>query len=319
MTQTRHTAITEARANIDKGSKSFALASRLFAPEVRERAHLLYAWCRACDDITDGQDYGQAAGAARYDGSPRALTTMALATDQPVPPPFEALRILNHEIALDPHDIEDHLLGFDLDRLGWAPQDETDLIGYCQHVAGVVGSMMARIMGVPADDRDTLMRARHLGVAFQLNNIARDVADDAMIGRTYLPQSWLKPLHINLKVPGAVERHRAEVAVLADRLVRMAQRFDASARIGAARLTLRSRIAVLAAANIYGDIGALVQRRGSRAWDTRAVTSKARKLALLALAVGQANMTPSQAVEPHGFDERLWRRRLDAVIRNCEV
>ena len=44
--------------SIAKGSKSFAAASLLFDRVTRERAHLLYAWCRRCDDIADGQDHG---------------------------------------------------------------------------------------------------------------------------------------------------------------------------------------------------------------------------------------------------------------------
>ncbi|RZL99191.1 MAG: phytoene/squalene synthase family protein, partial [Sphingomonas sp.] len=50
--------VAAARTSIAKGSKSFAAASTLFDPATRERAWLLYAWCRACDDIADGQDHG---------------------------------------------------------------------------------------------------------------------------------------------------------------------------------------------------------------------------------------------------------------------
>ena len=51
--------IVEAAAqSIARGSKSFALASKLFDPVTRERAWLLYSWCRACDDLADGQDGG---------------------------------------------------------------------------------------------------------------------------------------------------------------------------------------------------------------------------------------------------------------------
>src|SRR3546814_6136042 len=49
-----------AHDSIARGSKSFALASQLFDRETRERVWLLYAWCRAADDLTDGQDHGGA-------------------------------------------------------------------------------------------------------------------------------------------------------------------------------------------------------------------------------------------------------------------
>ena len=60
MADRRALLVTQARDSIAKGSRSFALASRLFAPETRERAWLLYSWCRKCDDIADGQDHGGA-------------------------------------------------------------------------------------------------------------------------------------------------------------------------------------------------------------------------------------------------------------------
>jgi len=50
--------VEEAHEAIARGSKSFAFASRLFDRGTRERAWLLYAWCRRCDDIADGQEFG---------------------------------------------------------------------------------------------------------------------------------------------------------------------------------------------------------------------------------------------------------------------
>ena len=47
-----------ARPDIARGSRSFRLASTLFSARTRERAWLLYAWCRACDDLADGQEMG---------------------------------------------------------------------------------------------------------------------------------------------------------------------------------------------------------------------------------------------------------------------
>ena len=50
--------VAHARASIARGSKSFAAASRLFDRTTRERVWLLYAWCRACDDLADAQEHG---------------------------------------------------------------------------------------------------------------------------------------------------------------------------------------------------------------------------------------------------------------------
>ena len=50
--------IARSNAVIAAGSKSFAAAARLFSPSIRESAVLLYAWCRHCDDVIDGQELG---------------------------------------------------------------------------------------------------------------------------------------------------------------------------------------------------------------------------------------------------------------------
>ena len=63
--------VAHARDSIARGSRSFAAASRLFDPATRERAWLLYAWCRACDDIADGQEMGH--GMSRVADAPARL------------------------------------------------------------------------------------------------------------------------------------------------------------------------------------------------------------------------------------------------------
>src|SRR3546814_3739867 len=65
------------------------------------------------------------------------------------------------------------------------------LLRYSYHVAGAVGVAMALVMGVDPRDETTLDRASDLGIAFQLANIARDVAEDAAADRCYLPVEWM--------------------------------------------------------------------------------------------------------------------------------
>ncbi len=288
---TRDALVATAGESIGRGSKSFALASRLFDRPTRERAWLLYAWCRACDDLADGQDHGgrlSAVGdpAARF-AKLRDLTDRALAGEWVGEASFDGLRVLCGEVAIPRAMIDDHIAGFALDAEDWRPKTEADLIRYCRHVAGVVGSMMAVVMGVPAEDADTLEKADHLGLAFQLANIARDVREDAEGGRCYLPETWLAEIDVTSET--LLEReNRAKVALLTKRLADLAERYEASARIGAQRLPFRSRWAVLAAAGIYGDIAREVARRGEAALDQRVVTSRAAKLGWIARAWAQA-------------------------------
>jgi 15-cis-phytoene synthase len=293
----RATLVAAARETIAQGSQSFAAASKLFAPATRERAWLLYAWCRAADDLTDGQELGHGAvGAsdpAAVQARLEALTAAALDGDAPVPLPFAALREVARETAMPRCFIADHLAGFALDAADWRPQSEDDLLRYCYRVAGTVGCMMAVVMGVPSRDEETLDRACDLGLAFQLANIARDVVPDAGVGRCYLPAVWLAEAglgHADLSDP----RHRPALAQMVARLVTMARPYRRSARVGAARLPFRSRLAVLAADAIYGAIGEKVFALGERAWDQRVRVGSAGKLGLLGLATLRSVGTPSE-------------------------
>src|SRR5690606_22296566 len=150
--------------------------------------------------------------------------------------------------------VDDVIDGFALDAVGWQPDTEEDLLRYCFHVAGAVGVMMARVMGVPENDSDTLDRACDLGLAFQLSNIARDIAEDADAGRCYLPRQWLA--EAGIPQDRMMDREfRGQLAMLAARLVTLSEQYESSARYGAAQLRFRQRWAVLSAAAIYGAIG----------------------------------------------------------------
>ena len=120
---------------------------------------------------------------------------------------------------------------------------------------------------------------------------------DAEVGRVYLPAEWLAAARI-APADLAAPEHRAQLARWAARLVEMAAGYRISARIGAARLPFRSRLAVLAADAIYGAIGERVVARGTAAWDQRARISGAGKLALLGVAVARSSVTP--AAVPRG-------------------
>ncbi len=278
---TRDDVVEAARRSIARGSKSFAAASTLFARPVRERAWLLYSWCRACDDLADGQDHGHgmtlvADPLARLERL-QVLTEAALAGTPQSDPAFEALRIVAAETGLPHGFARDHIAGFALDAAGWAPESEDDLLRYCYHVAGVVGCMMAVVMGVDPADEVTLDRACDLGLAFQLANIARDVGEDAGVGRCYLPRAWLAEAGIDPARLMAPE-YRPALVALVRRLTDRAEQFEAAARHGTPALPVRSAWAVLAAAAIYGDIGRKVARRGGHAWDERVSTSRGEKL-----------------------------------------
>ncbi|URW75427.1 phytoene/squalene synthase family protein [Sphingomonas donggukensis] len=302
---------------IARGSKSFAAASKLFDRTTRERAWLLYAWCRACDDIADAQDMGHdqqvvtdpATRIARI----RDLTAMALAGKPTGDPAFDGLAIVVAEARIPRAFIDDHIAGFALDADEWRPREEADLLRYCYHVAGVVGCMMAVVMGVDAHDAATLDRACDLGIAFQLANIARDIEEDDRAGRCYLPDAWLCEMDFP---PGQhMKPHlRPRLAVLSRRLAMMAVAYEESAQAGTPALPYRSAWAVLAAADIYGGIARKVAAAGEHAWDHRVTTTRGEKLAAIARAATLA-ATRARRYPPAPRDADLWTRPVASGAR----
>ncbi|MCS6987698.1 MAG: phytoene/squalene synthase family protein [Sphingomonadaceae bacterium] len=302
--------LSAAREAIGKGSRSFALASRLFDSRTRVRATLLYAWCRHCDDVIDAQWLGQ--GRHDWGGTPaerlarlRRETERALAGEAGPEPAFAALARVARETGLPHRYAHDLLDGFAMDVEGRPIADEAGLLRYCYHVAGCVGVMMAIVMGVSPQEHGTLARASDLGLAFQLNNIARDVAEDAARGRCYLPAEWLAAEGLE---PG---RHmdpnrRDRLHRVVSRLVDLAERYEASALHGLPRLRNRQAWAVLSAAHIYGDIGRKVRRGGPEALCVRAVTRRREQLMAVLLAAPEAWWTRRRGASTPADRAGLW-------------
>src|SRR4051812_30744748 len=93
-----------ARHSIGRGSRSFALASTLFDRPTRERAWLLYAWCRAWDDLADGQEMGHGMHAVADPPARLAIirkkTALALAGEATGGPAFDRFGLVANECAI---------------------------------------------------------------------------------------------------------------------------------------------------------------------------------------------------------------------------
>jgi presqualene diphosphate synthase len=173
-------------AKVTSGS-SFYLAMRILPPEQRDAMYQVYAFCRAVDDIADGD--------LQYTGMPRAERAIALdqwradIDDCYAGRPRASLMALTKHIDafhLAREDFHAVIDGMAMDAAGdiVAPDDATlDL--YCDRVASAVGRLSVRIFGMQEDAGRQL--AHHLGRALQLTNILRDIDEDASIGRVYLP------------------------------------------------------------------------------------------------------------------------------------
>ncbi|MEP1230863.1 MAG: phytoene/squalene synthase family protein [Litorimonas sp.] len=302
-------------ASIKKGSKSFALASRVLPPALRDDASMLYAWCRYCDDVIDGQEMGHGQAADYKMGQAERLagleqhTRDALGgqpTDNPV---FAGLARVVQTHSIDHKHPFDLLKGFDMDASERVYESVDDILDYSYYVAGVVGVMMANIMGVrggtPEGDA-TLDRASDLGLAFQLTNIARDVIDDAEAGRVFVPQSLLTKHGAPVDAQALASRDNWPAAhAAACEQLDLAEKYYISAKSGIKDLDFRCAWAINAALKVYREIGENLRKGGPQAWEARVGASKGRKIALAMGAIGGAVGRNNAQITPRdGFYER---------------
>ena len=266
-------ASSEARAIIRRHSKSFSLASLLLGPGLRDDAAGLYAYCRRADDAVDL--VAPALARARVDALRAEVDDVYAGRSlaEPVLVEFQRL-VFERRI---PRAYPDALLeGFRLDAEGMRYESLFDLYRYCWCVAGSVGAMMCHVLGVRR--QRAVVHGAHLGMAMQLTNICRDVAEDWQRGRLYLP----KELAPGLDHPQASsELPTAHVGVCARAVTLLLSEADCLYRSGdqgLRYLSFRSRLAVTTARRVYSSIGQRILRQDANVLLGRAHVSTTEKL-----------------------------------------
>ncbi len=166
---------------------SFYAAMRILPRRQRDAMFEIYSFCRAVDDIADdgGDVATRSAALARWRDE-----IAALSAGREAPPHLRGLSEAIRTFDLQRDDFFAVIEGMEMDVVAdiQAP-DWTTLDLYCDRVASAVGRLSVRIFGVPGAEGPGL--ANHLGRAFQLTNILRDLDEDAAIARLYLPREAL--------------------------------------------------------------------------------------------------------------------------------
>jgi len=280
------------RQAIRAGSKTFHAASLLLPQRVRGSALALYAFCREADDAID-----RAAQPLQALGLLQERLEQAYAGRPQDNPADRALAAVVTQFAI-PRELPLALLeGFAWDATGRRYDTLSEVRAYGVRVAGAVGVMMSLLMGVRSTA--ALARAADLGVAMQLSNIARDVGEDARMGRLYLPREWLQEAAIDVTQWLREPVFEPRLGALVDRLLDEAEALYQRAAAGVDELPIECRPAIHAARLMYSAIGREVQRRGGDSVSSRAVVSARRKVILLAEALLAASRrSPSRALHP---------------------
>ena len=283
--------ITEhAHQSIQQGSKSFSLALKFLPRRYRNDIAMLYAWCRYCDDVIDGQEMGHGQISDYKNGQLDRLSFLNERTSEALSgkfmndPIFDGLAKVINSNCIDHKYPNELLRGFSMDANCRVYRTIDDVLDYSYYVAGVVGIMIARIMGIT--DEHVLDRACDLGIAFQLTNIARDIMDDAKADRVFIPQSLFHNKGISGSVKELLDQRNLPIiheAVLAQ--LSLADRYYRSSKVGIKALPFRCAWAMYAALNVYSDIGSKIKKQGPGAWSNRVSSSHLRKLYLSFIAL----------------------------------
>jgi 15-cis-phytoene synthase len=274
-------ALAECRRTLEAGSKSFALASGFLTSAAADRAAVLYAWCRRADDSVDLCAAGHAREAVERLRRELDRLEQGGPCADPLLAAFGAV-VRDCRIPLDyPRWLLD---GMDRDASGKGYRTLDELLGYCFQVAGTVGLMMSHVLGVR--DEAALRRGVHLGIAMQLTNVCRDVAEDWSLGRLYLPDTLCAAAGapgLRARLGEPLERlPRQAIARVVGLLLLEAEKYYSSADGGLCALPWRAGLAIRAARRIYARIGVELARRGCDPLAGRTVVPGWRK-ALLAL------------------------------------
>jgi phytoene synthase len=236
----RHTASLTAQH-----SRSFYMASALLESRARQAVRALYAFCRTADDIVD--DMGDDAATLLEDWRERAFNWH--------PPEYDLVAVAWADTQARyqvPQRLPEQLLEGVARDLGQARyRSFEELATYCYGVASTVGLMSMYIIGY--EDEAAIPYAVKLGVALQLTNILRDVAEDWQRDRLYLPLDELKAYGLaeeDVAVGQVDDRWRAFMRF---QIARARAIYDESS-LGIGMLAPRGRLAVTAAATFYRAI-----------------------------------------------------------------
>ena len=165
-------------------AKNFYWGFLALPRDKRVAIYALYDFARQVDDEVDDE------GGGAHDGLERQRERLAACLRGERPD--AVTKILGWAVeryAIPGEELEELIDGVDMDLLNRRYASWEELSLYCQRVAGAVGRMCVRIFGF--SDPAAIDLANRLGLALQLTNILRDVAEDAGMGRIYLPRDEL--------------------------------------------------------------------------------------------------------------------------------
>ena len=234
----------ELNSSIDlkREGKSFYWASFFLPKSYKKKAGTLYSICRYFDDIADrySEDQTNYLKDTIEDIKKNKNNKVSI---------FLQKNKINNSIFID------LIEGLILDQQKIRIQNKEELIEYSYHVAGTVGLMMSKIIGVK--NEEAAKSAIDLGIGMQLTNIARDVYEDSKMKRIYLPANWIPNISLkNLNHPNQFNSENDDIISKAiHKVITLSEKFYINGFAGLKYIPFSTRLGIFIAANVYRGIG----------------------------------------------------------------
>ncbi|EKY06752.1 squalene synthase HpnD [Neisseria sp. oral taxon 020 str. F0370] len=246
------------REKVLSSRSNFLAGFRFLEREKRDALLVLYAFCRELDDVAD--DCSDAAVANISLQWWRGDLAKVFSDGLPEHPVNRALQQVAADFSLPHEELSEIIEGMQMDLQQVRYADFAALSLYCHRVAGVVGCLIARILGF--SNVQTLLYAEKQGLALQLTNIIRDVGEDARMGRIYLPQDECS--HFNVTEDMILQaRLTPEFAALMDFQIKRTQQTYREARVLLPSEDYKKQKAGLVMAAVYYALLQEIRRDGA--------------------------------------------------------
>ena len=249
--------------SLEKHGKSFYWASFFLPNKNKDAASELYSICRYFDDLADE---------APTDQSEKLKSEFVQICNNVEHPINKFFKSNNIPIQI----LGDLIQGLIQDQKLVRIQTEKDLIEYSYQVAGTVGLMMQPLILVK--NKNANKHAVDLGIAMQLTNIARDIYEDAIMNRVYLPKEWLKEISIEHLKSDSNDEIQTQMSAILRRLINLSEIYYQNGFSGMKYIPIKTRLAIFFAAKIYRAIGMKIKCNNYQYSKKRVYLNKLNKL-----------------------------------------
>lgn len=277
---------------LKKHGKSFHFAQRFIPKSTTRAIQALYEICRLIDNIADCEHTDHAHTLKKLD----QVKDCIRAHDQ------NGLTTITENHQVKTTSLYLLLTGArrDVSMTQVATMDQ--LVEYCYQVAGTVGLMMCDLMDIQSTQ--ARLHAIDLGIAMQLTNIARDVWQDSLLGRIYLPADHIGICQAtDLRTAEKGQQARIEKSIVA--LLNQANTFYKSGFNGLEFIPSQHRFAIYVAAKLYQHIGLKIKQRTPHCHPQKAYVSFPHKCFLATQCAARywtAPSHPEAVTQPHDSD-----------------